>query len=91
MNKYNDDLFINSYPSLDLHGETRDTMIAPLNIFIEDNVKLKNKNIVIIHGRGSGILKETTHTYLKKDKRVLNFYSGFFNPGCTVVELNVDK
>ncbi len=91
MSKFNDDLFTKNYPSIDLHGETRYTMIAPLNIFIDDNIKLKNKNVTIIHGRGNGILKQTTHEFLKKDKRVIDFYVGFFNPGCTIVELKVDK
>ncbi len=91
MSKFNDDLFVSKYPQIDLHGETRATMVAPLNSFIDDNIKLKNANILIIHGRGNGVLKKATHDYLKNDKRVLNFYTGFFNPGCTVAVLKVDK
>ena len=89
MNKYNDDVFIKIYPSIDLHGETRDTMVYPLKSFIDDNIKLNNKYIVIIHGIGAGILKNQTHSVLKKDKRVKNFFVGMNNPGCTIVELNV--
>ena len=87
----NDDLFIKNYPSLDLHGETRFTMIAPLDSFINDNLKLKNRNIVIIHGKGEGVLKRETHEYLKKDKRIKSFYQGMYNEGCTICELNLDK
>ena len=90
MNK-SDDLFVSKYPSLDLHGETRDTMIAPLNSFLNENIKLGKKNVIIIHGKGTGILKNETHLYLKKDKRVKSFYQGFYNPGCTIVELVLDK
>ena len=36
----------------------------------KNNLKLKNKKIVIVHGKGEGILKEKSHALLKKDKRV---------------------
>ena len=45
-------------PSLDLHE--MDRVLAKINIeeFILDNVKLRNKQIVIIHGIGEGILRK---------------------------------
>lgn len=91
MNKYNDDLFIKRYPKIDLHGETRDTMVFLLKSFINDNIKLRNEYIVVIHGIGEGILKEQTHKLLKQDKRVKSYYTGMCNPGCTVVQLTLDK
>lgn len=89
MNKPN--AFTYFYPSLDLHGETTYTMIAPLNSFIDDNIKLKNENVMIIHGKGSGALKKATHEYLKKDKRVKKFYLDNWNEGCTIVQIILDK
>ena len=91
MNNLNDDLFVKNYPSLDLHGETQDTMIALLNSFINDNLKLGNENIIIIHGIGGGILKKAVQEYLKKDKRVASFYVGLYNPGCTIIRLKLDN
>ena len=86
MNKHNN-AFTYLYPSLDLHGETVDTMIVPLNSFIDDNIKLGNKKIMIIHGKGTGTLKKATHEYLKKDRRIKNYYLDNWNLGCTVVEI----
>ena len=91
MNKFSNDPFTSKYPSLDLHGETRDTMIHPLKDFLNDNIKLKNRNVAIIHGIGLGILKKTTHLILNKDKRVKSYYVSMYNPGCTIVELKIDK
>ena len=42
------DPFTVNLPTLDLHGETRETMIAPLNSFLDENIKLRNQNVIII-------------------------------------------
>lgn len=81
-------VFLNVLPTLDLHGNTRDMIGVLINDFINDNIKLKNKTIVIVHGKGEWILKDETHRILSKDKRVLNYYQDMINVGCTVVELN---
>ena len=55
---------------------------------LEIQVKLiKNYNIAIIHGKGLGILKKTTHEVLRKNKRVLDFKIYYFNDGMTIVKL----
>lgn len=87
----NDIIFIGNLPSLDLHGFDRETARVAINDFINDNIKLKNKFIVIIHGIGSGILKDTTHLTLKKNKNVLEFKICMFNIGCTIVNINLTK
>ena len=87
----NDIIFIDNLPSLDLHGFDRETARVAINDFINDNIKLKNKFIVIIHGIGSGILKDTTHLNLKKNKNVLEFKICMFNIGCTIVNINLTK
>ena len=80
-------------PTLDLHGENKDTARILINEFISDNIKLGNKKILIIHGIGKGILKKETHELLRKDCRIEKFYVDFFNLGSTVVEIkeNIDK
>lgn len=75
--------------TLNLHGETRDTCVFLVEDFIRDNIKLKNKEIAIIHGRSSNILKNKVHEILKRNKNVTNFYVDIFNPGVTVVKLNI--
>ena len=41
----------NIYPTLDLHGETTATLKFIVNDFINDNLKLQNEKIIIIHGK----------------------------------------
>ena len=83
-------VFLNILPSLDLHGNTRDMVKVLIDEFIQDNFRLRNYKIVIIHGKGEWILKNEVHRILKKDKRVLNFFQDASNIGCTVVELKKD-
>jgi DNA mismatch repair protein MutS2 len=81
-----DDYMLDSnIPTIDLHGETRDTARILVNEFISDNIKLGNKKLNIIHGIGTGILKKEVHDFLKKDKRVDKYYVDFFNVGSTIV------
>lgn len=81
--------FTARYPQLDIHGETSLTCIAVINSFIKDNIKLKERNIIIIHGKGSGILRTATHKYLKRNKYVSKYYIDGTNDGQTIVELNI--
>ena len=81
------DPFINILPSIDLHGYSRDLIFTPVNDFINDNLKLGKKKIVVIHGIGEGILKEELRLLFKKDKRVKTMYTPASNIGCTIIEL----
>ena len=72
-------------PTLDLHGENSDYSRIKINEFIEDNYKLKNEIVLIIHGIGTGIIKKTTHQTLKKNKKVEKFKIDNFNEGQTIV------
>ena len=57
------------------------------NHFINDNIKLRNKKIVIIHGLGYGILRDEINRRFKRDKRVKKLYLSIDNAGCTIIEL----
>lgn len=85
--KLNDVIFTNNLPTLDLHGYDRETAIVAISDFIRDNVKLKNNIIVIVHGIGSGVIRQCTHAYLKTNKNVLDFKLHYFNEGSTIVSL----
>ncbi len=80
---------INSMPSLDLHGEYKDSAIILTDEFINDNITLKNEMICIIHGIGEDILRSAIHEHLKHDKRVISFKRDFLNPGITIVKLRI--
>ena len=76
-------------PSLDVHGETRDTVVYPVKQFIKDNYKMKNQYIIIIHGNGQNILKHTIQELLKKEPLVKEFCFDGSNIGATIVTLDI--
>lgn len=78
---------INKIPSLDLHGEIGDFARIRVNEFINDNIKLKNKYVAIIHGKGTGIVKKATHEALKNNKFVEEYKTYYYNDGMTLVKL----
>ena len=83
------DIFLNRYPSIDLHGFDRDSARMTVNDFVDENVFLKNEMIVIIHGIGTGIVKKEVHEALRVNKNVLEYKTVNFNSGCTVVRLKI--
>jgi DNA mismatch repair protein MutS2 len=84
---YRIDPFIDFLPQLDVHGYTEDIVMTVVNDFIYENYRLGKEKVVIIHGKGGGILKNKIHTDLKKNKYVKNFKLYFNNLGVTIVEL----
>lgn len=80
-------LVLSSYPKIDIHGETTETCVFIINDFIKDNYKMKNKYVVIIHGKGTGALKNKTHEVLKNNELVLEYKLDVMNLGQTVVKL----
>ena len=87
MQHLNDVIFIDNLPSIDLHGYDRETARVAINDFINDNYKQKINIFCIIHGVGSGTLRITTNETLKKNKKVINCKTFYYNQGCTVVEI----
>lgn len=83
------DIFLDRYPKIDLHGEDRDSARMMVVDFINENIILRNDLIVIIHGIGSGILKNEVHETLRVNKNVLEYKTDNFNSGCTVVKLKM--
>jgi len=82
-------IFIDNLPKLDLHGYDRETARVAINDFINDNYKMKQKFVTIVHGVGSGILRTTTNEVLKKNKKVIDFKTFYYNNGCTVVQIDI--
>ncbi|MDD2434986.1 MAG: Smr/MutS family protein [Bacilli bacterium] len=80
-------VFLNSYPKLDLHGYDRDSARLAIIDFIRDNKIQKNEILVIVHGRGSGILKKMTTQTVKNHKDVIDYKSFYYNDGCTVIQI----
>jgi len=84
-------IFLNRYPSVDLHGLDRDSARMVINDFVNENLFLKNEMIVIIHGIGTGIIKKEVHEALRVNKNVIEYKTDNFNSGCTIVKLNVSS
>ena len=81
------DPFLYNLPHLDLHGYDRTGAMAMVKMFIDENLKIDNKRIIVVHGKGSGILKSSVHEYLKSDKRVLDYKTNNYNDGETIINL----
>ena len=80
--------FLNSQiPKIDLHGNPRDIARVLVNDFIYDNYLQRIKEVVIIHGRGEGILRKEVHKTLRQNKYVVDFKINNFNIGETIVLL----
>lgn len=75
------------YPTLDLHGEYTFSAKILTKEFINDNITLKNTKLCIIHGIGSGKVKDAVLEVLKEDKRIKSYKTDMMNPGCTIIEI----
>ena len=83
------DIFLNRYPTIDLHGFDRESARVATDDFVSENLILKNEIIVIIHGIGSGIVKASVHEALRVNKNVIEYKTDNFNSGCTIIKLKI--
>lgn len=74
-------------PRLDLHGEEVALVYALVNEFINDNYKMENKEIVVIHGKSTNILTKEVHNVLKENNKVSKYYLNNWNVGETIIVL----
>ncbi len=79
--------FYHQIPSIDLHGMDREYAIFKVREFIEDCIQMHYHELIIIHGKGQGILQKEVTKYLKNNKYVVEYKLDFMNPGCTIVKL----
>ena len=74
-------------PSLDLHGMDREITKILVKEFISDHYKMGYDKVIIVHGKGTGVLRKTVQEVLKKNPLVEKYYLDFFNDGSTVVSI----
>ena len=89
--KLSEVIFTDNLPSVDLHGLDRQTARFKVNEFINDQKKMKCEIVTIVHGKGSGIVKNATYEALRKNKYVVDYCSFYLNSGMTIVQINIDK
>ena len=82
-----DNPFLALYQTIDLHGYDSISAIIKVKEFITDSLHLRYYDLIVIHGKGSGILKKSVHEYLKSDRRVKEFKLDNFNDGATIIKL----
>ena len=90
-NIINENIFTKRYPHLDIHGESSAIAEVIIGEFINDNIKLKNEFVVIVHGKGEGILKKKTHEVLAKNSKIIDYKLDIYNMGTTIVHLRIDN
>lgn len=76
-------------PEINLIGKTVDEAIFELEKYLDDAYLAHLPQVTVIHGRGTGALRNAVHTYLKKSKYVKDFRIGGYNEGntgATIVE-----
>lgn len=73
-----------------MHGMDQEYGLIALREFIQDNLKMKNREIIIIHGIGKGILRKMVLDELRRNKYVEDYYLDFFNPGSTKAKLKIE-
>ena len=75
---------------LDVRGENVEDAIYLLEKFLDDAILSSLTTVRIIHGKGTGVLRNGIWAYLKKQPRVKSFRLGAFgegDAGVTVIEL----
>ena len=82
-------IYIDNLPSIDLHGLDRDYARIKVLEFIKDNKAMKNDIFCIVHGIGSGVIKNEVHNTLKKTSDVIDFKLFYNNSGCTIVKIKI--
>ena len=81
---------MNLSPELDVRGETVDTACMMIDKFLDDAIMSSLSQVRIVHGKGTGMLRQGIHRYLKTLKYVKSYRLGVFgegDTGVTIVEL----
>ena len=75
---------------VDLRGMMTDEAIAALESFLDTAMLGKLETVTVIHGKGTGAVRNAVRTYLKRSRYVKSFRPGRYGEGedgVTVVEL----
>lgn len=78
---------LDKIPKLDLHGEEASLVYSLVTEFINDNYKMGNSIIKVIHGKSTNILTKEVHLVLKGNKKVNKYHLNNWNLGETIIYL----
>ncbi len=77
-------------PELDIRGKYAEEGISEVERFIDDAVVANLKTVTVVHGKGTGALRQAIHDFLKTNRNVEEFRLGKFGEGdlgVTVIQL----
>ncbi|MCB0324986.1 MAG: Smr/MutS family protein [Bdellovibrionales bacterium] len=72
---------------LDLHGMRKTEALEALERLLDTALRQGASRLEIIHGLGTGTLRDAVHSYLRRSSHVQNFQLDVSNPGTTWAHL----
>ena len=85
---------MNVSTEVNLIGMNADEAIATLDKYLDDAYLAHLPQVRIVHGRGTGVLKNAVHNHLKRLRYVKSYRLGTFgegNTGVTIVTFDTDR
>ena len=74
-----------------LRGQALDEALLNLSQYLDDAYVYGYKEVRIVHGKGTGVLRNGVHDFLKRDERIKSFRLGKYGEGeqgVTIVQFN---
>ena len=68
-------------PEINLLGKTVDEAVAELDKYLDDASLAHLTSVRVVHGKGTGALRNAVHGYLKKSKYIKNYHLAEFGEG----------
>jgi len=76
-----------SMNEVDVRGMTADDAVLEVDRYLDTALNSDWQELRIIHGKGTGVLRQRIHTYLKKNKNISSFRLGRIGEGDTGVTI----
>jgi DNA mismatch repair protein MutS2 len=79
-----------TFPEIDLRGQRVDEALATVDKFLDEALLAGWNEVRLVHGKGTGALRQSIGNFLKKHPQILRFHEaamGEGDYGVTVVEL----
>ena len=79
-------------PEVDLRGMTADEAEYTLSTYLDNAFLAKLNTVTIIHGKGTGVLRKTVHSYLRSHPNIKGWRLGVYGEGedgVTIAELRI--
>lgn len=91
VSKYSAGISRSFSPTLDVRGYLADDACSAVDTYLDDATVAGVKSVTVLHGKGTGALRNAIWNMLKRDKRVKIYRAGMYGEGdygVTVIELN---